>query len=119
VTADIVSIFSDIWKLGPETPRLLYCLRAALRLMLDTQGTTLLDTRRILSDDTFRIRLLRKCTDKETRQTWTEFDAKDKKQQAQEISRAGADELSTAKKAASGFVQVTGLAAACLPKSPM
>jgi hypothetical protein len=24
VTADIVSVFSDIWKLGPETPRLLY-----------------------------------------------------------------------------------------------
>jgi hypothetical protein len=23
VTADIVSLFSDIWKLGPETPRLL------------------------------------------------------------------------------------------------
>ena len=31
-TADLVSIFSDIWKLGPETPRLLYYLRSALRL---------------------------------------------------------------------------------------
>src|SRR5262245_63345875 len=32
-TADIVSIFSDIWKLGPETPRLLHYLRASLRLL--------------------------------------------------------------------------------------
>src|SRR2546422_715032 len=43
VTADIVSIFSDIWKLGPETPRLLYYLRAAIRLLLDTEGTNLLE----------------------------------------------------------------------------
>ena len=85
VTADIVSVFSDIWKLGPETPRLLYYLRASVRLLLDNPNTTLLDIRRVLADDKIRARLLRKCTDKETRQTWTEFEAKDARQQAQEI----------------------------------
>jgi hypothetical protein len=86
VTADIVSVFSDIWKLGPETPRLLYYLRASVRLLLDTNGTTLLDIRRVLSDATYRQRLLRKSTDTETRQTWIEFEAKDKKQQATELA---------------------------------
>ena len=85
VTADIVSVFSDIWGLGTETPRLLYYLRASIRLLLDNWNTTLLDIRRVLADDKYRARLLRKCTDKETRQTWTEFDAKDARQQAQEI----------------------------------
>jgi hypothetical protein len=66
-TAEIVSIFSDIWKLGPETPRLLYYLRAALRLLLDNSNTTLLDIRRVLSDENHRARLLRKCADHETR----------------------------------------------------
>jgi hypothetical protein len=50
-TAEIVSIFSDIWKLGPETPRLLMYLRSAVRLLLDSSGTTLLDIRRVLSDE--------------------------------------------------------------------
>src|SRR6266550_3267260 len=49
-TAEIVSIFSDIWKLGPETPRLLYYLRASLRILLDSPSSTLLDIRRVLAD---------------------------------------------------------------------
>jgi hypothetical protein len=85
VTADIVSVFSDIWKLGPETPRLLYLLRGALRLLLDTPGTTLLDIRRTVFDATYRAGLLRKCSDREVRQTWREFDGKDARQQATEV----------------------------------
>jgi putative transposase len=85
VTADIVSVFSDIWGLGTETPRLLYYLRAAVRLLLDSPGSTLLDIRRALSDERYRQRLLRKCTDQETRQTWEEFNAKDARQQTQQI----------------------------------
>jgi type IV secretory pathway TraG/TraD family ATPase VirD4 len=53
--------------------------------LLDTHGTTLLDIRRVLSDATFRHSLLKKCKDAVTRQTWREFDAKDARQQAQEI----------------------------------
>jgi hypothetical protein len=85
VTADIVSVFSDVWKLGPETPRLLYYLRASLRLLLDNEGTTLLDVRRVLSDENHRSRLAGRCGDRETKQTWLEFSHKDKKQQAQEV----------------------------------
>jgi hypothetical protein len=85
VTAAIVSVFSDIWQLGPETPRLLYYLRASVRLLLDTQNTTLLDIRRILSDESYRHRLLRSASDSETRQTLSEVNMKDPRQQAQEI----------------------------------
>jgi hypothetical protein len=85
VTANIVSVFSDIWGLGEQTPRLIYFLRASVRLLLDRHGTTLLDIRRLLSDAAFRRKLLKKCKDAETRQTWREFDAKDARQQAQEI----------------------------------
>jgi hypothetical protein len=145
VTADIVSVFSDIWNLGPETPLLLYYFCAAVRLLLDapssvlfarssaslvssapafgrppvnetpaelchifdsdtpylsfvnlfspinmiafcflldTPGTTLPDIRRVLSDDRFRNRLLRKSSDNECSQTWSEFNMKDARQQA-------------------------------------
>ncbi len=85
-TAEIVSIFSDIWKLGPETPRLLYYLRASTRLLLDTDGSTILDIRRVLADTNCRHRLLRRCKDEETRQTWLEFNAKREQQQAIEVS---------------------------------
>jgi len=80
-----VSVFSEIWDLGEHTPRLTYYLRATVRLLLDTHGTTLLDIRRVLSDASFRRGLLRKCKDAETRQTWREFEEKDARQQAQEI----------------------------------
>jgi hypothetical protein len=85
VTANIVSVFADIWDLGEHTPRLIYYLRAAVRLLLDSHGTTLLDIRRVLSDHAFRRRLLKKSRDDETKQTWAEFEAKDARQQAQEI----------------------------------
>jgi len=85
-TAEMVSIFSDIWKLGPETPRLLYYLRAAVRLLLDTPGSTLLDIRRVIADDPYRARLLRRCTDSETRQTWAEFTRKKENQRAVEVA---------------------------------
>ena len=85
VTANIVSVFADIWELGEHTPRLTYYLRAAVRLLLDTPGTTLLDIRRLLSDSKYRATLLRKCGDAETRQTWEEFDAKSGTQRTQEI----------------------------------
>jgi len=85
VTANVVSVFSDIWGLGEQTPRLIYFLRASVRLLLDTHGTTLLDIRRVLSDSNFRHQLLKQCKDDETRQTWREFEAKDARQQAQEV----------------------------------
>jgi hypothetical protein len=86
VTADIVSVFSDIWKLGPETPRLIYHLRSALRILPDSPNTTLLDIRRVLSDDMYRTKLLRKCTDQEARQSRIEFSRNSPRDQAIEIA---------------------------------
>src|SRR5437764_193377 len=86
VTADIVEFWSDIWILGEQTPRLLYYLGASLRMLLDNAGTTLLDIRRVLSDPGYSARMLRKCTDGETRRTWEEFNTKRPEQQAIEIS---------------------------------
>jgi hypothetical protein len=86
VTANIVSVFSDIWDLGEHTPRLTYYLRAAVRLLLDTPGTTLLDIRRVLADPVYRSQLYRECGDEQTRMTWREFEAKPETQKAQEIA---------------------------------
>ena len=85
VTADIVSAFADIWELGPQTPRLPYYLRVALRLLLDTSGTTLLDIRRVQSEEHYRSSLLRRCTDSQAVQTWREFSAKPIKDQTIEV----------------------------------
>lgn len=71
--AHLVAAFSHIWGLSPEaTPRLLYILNAALRLLLDTSGTTLVLLPRLLIDDDFRARLLRRCRDPIIRAFWTE-----------------------------------------------
>lgn len=60
--AQIVSAFSAIWDLSlSETPRLLYILYNALRLLLDTPGSTLLGVQKLLVDDQYRVRLLRAC----------------------------------------------------------
>jgi hypothetical protein len=85
ITADITAIFSDIWGLGEQTPRLLYYLRAAIRLLLDTNGSTLMDIRRVVSDENYRARLVRACSDSETIQTWNEFNAKPAKDQSLEV----------------------------------
>ncbi len=64
VAAQIVSAFSAIWDLSlSETPRLLYILYNALRLLLDTPGSTLLGVQKLLVDDQYRTRLLRACQD--------------------------------------------------------
>ena len=86
ITAEIVSVFSDIWNIGEQTPRLLYYLRAALRLLLDTPDSTLLDVRAVLANEQTRARLLRACGDNETRQTWIEFAQKAGKDQAIEVA---------------------------------
>lgn len=84
VTADIVSIFGDIWNFK-DAPRMSYYLRASIRLLLDTPHTTLLDIRRVLSDNDYRHSILTKCLDTETRQTWAEFNAKSLKDQTIEV----------------------------------
>lgn len=68
VASQIVSAFSAIWDLSlSETPRLLYILYNALRLLLDTPGSTLLGVQKLLVDDQYRYRLLRACTDASVR----------------------------------------------------
>ena len=56
-----------------------------MRLLLDTNGTTLTDIRRVVSDENYRARLVARCSDSETVQAWHEFDAKDAKTQTLEI----------------------------------
>ena len=72
--------------MGPETPRLLYYLRASLRLLLDSSSSTLLDIRRVLSDENYRPRLLKRCGDSQTKATWSEYNAKREKYRTVEIA---------------------------------
>jgi hypothetical protein len=80
VAAQIAQAFAGIWGLSTaETPRLLYVLDKALRLLLDNPadpraghepGATLLGLPRLLIDDDYRDRLLRRCQDRTVREFW-------------------------------------------------
>ena len=80
VAAQVAQAFAGIWGLSTaETPRLLYILDKALRLLLDNPadpsaghhpGATLLGLPRLLVDDDYRARLLTRCTDSTVREFW-------------------------------------------------
>jgi len=80
VAAQIAQAFSGIWGLSTaETPRLLYILDKALRLLLDNPadpaaghvaGATLRDLPQLLIDEHFRKRLLRRCVDPTVQAFW-------------------------------------------------
>jgi hypothetical protein len=80
VAAQIAQAFAGIWGLSTaETPRLLYILDKALRLLLDNPagpsagrepGTTLLDLPRLLIDNDYRVQLLTRCGDRTVREFW-------------------------------------------------
>lgn len=64
VADHVLSAFLKIWGGNLEdTPRLAYVLYNALRLLLDTPGSTLLGLPRLLVDDRYRARLLAQCAD--------------------------------------------------------
>jgi len=69
VTAHIVAAFRHIWG-NSWGPRLEYILTEALRLLLDTPGTTLLGLPRLLVDDGYRERLLKQARDSLVRTFW-------------------------------------------------
>jgi hypothetical protein len=80
VAAQIAQAFAGIWNLSTaDTPRLLYILDKALRLLLDNpadpaaghqQGATLLALPRLLLDDDYREQLLTRCLDPTVRTFW-------------------------------------------------
>lgn len=88
VADHVVAAFTHIWGGSLEdTPRLIYVLYNALRLLLDTPGTTLLGLARLLVDDVYRERLLRSCEDPIVAAYWTnEFASYDDRFRAQVIS---------------------------------
>lgn len=88
VADHVVAAFTHIWGASLEdTPRLIYVLYNALRLLLDTPGTTLIGLPRLLVDDAYRERLLRSCTDPIVAAYWTnEFASYDDRFRAQVIS---------------------------------
>ena len=86
VAANVVSslrnIFGSSWG-----PRMEYILTNSLRLLLDNPGSTFLGLPKLLTNNTYRARLLRHCTDLTVQQFWeNEFGHWDKRQQAEAIS---------------------------------
>lgn len=80
-----LAMFSDLFDLGPHTPLLNDYLYASLRLALDTGDATLLSIPHILTDDAFRARYLKKCTDRETRAFWEDHNKLDAKQKREAV----------------------------------
>jgi hypothetical protein len=69
--SQILAVFIQVWKLNLEsTPRLQPMLYNALRLLLDTSGSTLLDISRLLHDEKYRIGLINGCEDGYVRDYW-------------------------------------------------
>jgi type IV secretory pathway TraG/TraD family ATPase VirD4 len=67
----VLSAFAHVWALSAkDTPRLLHILRNALRLLLDTPGSTLLGLPRLLVQESYRMELLRRCADPTVRMFW-------------------------------------------------
>ncbi len=84
----VVSSFMHIWGGNLEdTPRLVYVLYSAVRLLLDApDGATLLGLPRLLVDDRYREKLLRHCRDPVVFNYWThEFAAYDERFRTQVI----------------------------------
>lgn len=74
VAARVVSSLKAIWE-DSWGPRMEYILYNSLRLLLDSRST-LLGLPKLLSDNSYRERLLKKCRDPIVRRFWTEeFDA--------------------------------------------
>ena len=80
----VVSTFRSIW---PDSwgANLEDVLRNSLYLLLDTPHTSLMDVLTLISDASYRARLLRRCKNAVVRQFWQhEFEAKADKQKAEE-----------------------------------
>jgi type IV secretory pathway TraG/TraD family ATPase VirD4 len=70
VAENVLSAFAHVWGLSAQhTPRLLHILRNALRLLLDNQET-LLGLPRLLTNDRYRTRLLKRCEDATVLMFW-------------------------------------------------
>jgi DNA helicase HerA-like ATPase len=73
VTNQIITTFIHIWDLDIErNPRLLYILPNAIMLLLENRGSTLLGLSKLLTDDEYRKRLLKNCTDRAIKTFWIE-----------------------------------------------
>ena len=74
LTASSLShIFSKIWGLGPETPRLLMVLRAVVRTLLETPGTTIAEAGLLFNSDTVRAKMVANLTNQEIIAFWEGF----------------------------------------------
>jgi len=71
VAAHIVAAFRHIWS-ASWGPRLEYLLLNCVRLLLDSNGATLLGISALLTDDRYRERLIATCTDAQVRHFWHE-----------------------------------------------
>lgn len=71
IAGHVTDAFNHIWGGDLEkTPRMIYVLTNALRLLLDAPGSTLLGLPRLLVDDDYRACLLRTCEDPLVRAFW-------------------------------------------------
>lgn len=85
VASQVVASFKAIWG-ASWGPRMEYILYQSLRLLLDSP-TTLLGLPRLLVDDNYRAKLLRRCRDPVVASYWdTEFDAYDDRFRQEAIS---------------------------------
>lgn len=86
VAAALVSAFRHIWS-DSWGPRLEYILYHSIRVLLDAQNVSLIALPRLLTDDAFRLSVVRQCRDPFVRSFWSaEYDAWDKRFRTEAIA---------------------------------
>ena len=73
-------IFSKIWGLGPDTPRLLMVLRAVVRTLLETPGTTIAEAMLLFTSDTVRAKMVANLTNQGIIAFWEGFNRRSQRE---------------------------------------
>lgn len=86
---NVVSLFVAIWSLSDDShPLMLRIMRASARALLDSQEGTLLGMYALLTNTTYRQKIVRQCTDPMARRFWADFEtwsAEDKRDKPQPV----------------------------------
>jgi type IV secretory pathway TraG/TraD family ATPase VirD4 len=86
VASALLSAFRHIWS-ESWGPRLEYLLYHAIRLLLDSENSSLVALPRIFTDDRFRDRLVKQCRDPFVRRFWeVEYESWDRRFRSEAIS---------------------------------
>jgi hypothetical protein len=91
--SSLTHIFSKIWGLGPETPRLLMVLRAVTRTLLENPGATIAEAGLLFTSDSVRAKMVSNLTNQEIIAFWEGFSRRTQREK-DELTASCANKIS-------------------------